>query len=593
MKRLCLFISFIISSHLSFSQPASSTWSVKFSNAIISRYTPTINAMTSKGWEYSNSIILHGMEKVYLQTNDPAYLSYIKAYIDSYLNADGSFKAGVTLVSLDRIHPGISVLFLYEKYKSISAADSLKYRVCATNLRNVLVGASASYSPYRTPNKKIFWHKQSGYDNIMMLDGMYMAHPFLAKYGRLFNDAAAIDTAVNQVLFAYNQLYVSGTNLIKHAWHEPGSSYPATVPTWPDAAGNSTSVWSRAMGWYTMALVDLLKYVPAAHPKRAQLLAALSNLAAGIKTYQDATSKLWFQIVDKNASSLSGNYIETSGSGMFIYTLKTAVDSGWISSATYLPVAQDAWNAIQTKITTYSDGKPQITGFAPAMSVQNTEGLYVQASLQPVACPTASGTQHPHGYAAILMAASVMEFPLITTLPVKLINFTATLQGANVLLNWQNNDFTEVVNYVIERSENGIDFIAIASAKPQFVNNKWLDISPTGSTLYYRIKAISVNNTLDYSKVIAITKQTSAGQLNISPNPVKNGVVNVFINGLKAGFYQLTVSNNAGEMLIRKSISFGNEKQEEVIRLPASAKGLFYVQLKGADIVLKRSILVH
>lgn len=591
MKRLCLLISFIASSYLSFSQSASATWSVKFSNAIISRYSPTINAMTSKGWEYSNTIILHGMEKVYQQTNDPAYLSYIKAFIDSYLNADGSFKAGVTLVSLDRIHPGISVLFLYERYKSISAADSLKYRVCATNLRNVLVGGSASYNPYRTPNKKIFWHKQSGYDNIMMLDGMYMAHPFLAKYGRLFNDNAAIDTAVNQVLFAYNQLYVSGTKLIKHAWHEPGSSYPATVPTWPDASGNSTSVWSRAMGWYTMAVVDLLKYVPASHPKRAQLLTALSNLAAGIKAYQDPTSKLWFQVVDKNASTLSGNYLETSGSGMFIYALKTAVDSGWISSATYLPVAQSAWTAIQTKITTYSDGKPQINDFAPAMSVQNTEALYVQASLQPVDCPTASGTQHPHGYAAILMAASAMEFPL-TVLPVKFTNVTATLQGSNVLLKWQNNDFSEVAYYFVERSENGIDFTDIARVTPKGINNQWLDIAPAASTLQYRIKAVLLNNNTNYSKIVSVIKQGDVKQLYVSPNPVNGGIVKVYMRGLTAGNYQLMILNSAGETLISKPI-IASENLEEDIHLPASSKGIFYVQLKGKNSIQKRSILVH
>lgn len=561
---------------------------------MISRYSPTIDAMTGKGWEYSNSIILHGMEKVYLQTNDPAYLSYIKAYVDSYLNADGSFKTGVSLVSLDRIHPGICVLFLYEKYKSISPADSLKYRVCATNLRNVLVGASASYNAYRTPANRMFWHKQaSNYTNVVMLDGMYMAHPFLAKYGRLFNDDAAIDTAVNQVLFTYNQLYVSGTKLIKHAWHEPGSTMPTTSPatTWPDAAGNSTSVWSRAMGWYTMALVDLLKYVPASHPKRAQLLAALSNLAAGIKTYQDPTSKLWFQIVDKNASSLSGNYIETSGSGMFIYTLKTSVDSGWISSATYLPVAQSAWTAIQTKISTYSDGKPQINGFAPAMSVQNTEALYVQASLQPVACPTASGTQHPHGYAAIMMAASVMEFPL-TTLPVKFTNVAATLEGRNVLLKWQNTDYNEVANYIVERSENGTDFKAITQFKPQSINNQWIDIDPAGTTVYYRIKSVSLDNSMVYSKIVSVTKQVSVGQLSISPNPAKNGMITISTQGLKNKNYQLIISNSAGEAIISKSFA-GSENVQENIQLPFSAKGIFYVQIKGENTVLRKSVMVH
>ena len=68
---------------------------------------------------------------------------------------------------------------------------------------------------------------------------------------------------------------------------------------------------------------------------------------------------------------------------MFVYALKTAVDSGWINSATLFTSGSKRVDGIQTKIGTYSDSKPQILDFAPAMSVQNTEALYVQASLQP------------------------------------------------------------------------------------------------------------------------------------------------------------------------------------------------------------------
>jgi len=589
MKRLLPVIIFLIVNLSAFSQ-FSNTWAVKFSNAILSRYTPTINAMTSKGWEYSNTIILHGIEKVYMQTNDPAYLAYIKAYVDSYLNADGSFKAGVTLVSLDRIHPGISVLFLYEKYKSTSAADSLKYRVCATNLRNVLVGAGASYAGFRTPVKKMFWHKQSGYDNIVMLDGMYMAHPFLAKYGRLFNDAAAIDTAVNQVLFTYNQLYQSGSKLIKHAWHEPGST---NGQVWEDAAGNSTSVWSRAMGWYTMAIVDLLKYVPAAHPRRAQLLTALSNLCAGIKTYQDPTSKLWYQVVDKTSATLSGNYIESSGSGMFIYTLKTAIDSGWISSATYAPVVQSAWTGIQTKITNYTDGKPMINDFAPAMSVQNTEALYVQASLQPVDCPVAAGTQHPHGYAAILMASSVMEFG--TILPVSFASFTAKEYTGKNTLTWQMGDESDVDHYEIQKSTSGSDFTTIGTtANTGLASYSFDDNAVEGKTVYYRINAVYKNGSAHYSVILSVKKNNRAQSFDVLPNPVKAGDMNFVVSNLKAGKYNVRIVSTTGHVVYSAAVKINQEISGQHIQLPTSiAKGIYYVQLKGEGIALNKNIVIE
>ncbi|MEO8403018.1 MAG: glycoside hydrolase family 88 protein [Chitinophagaceae bacterium] len=557
----------------------SNTWSVKFSDAITTRYTPTINAMTSKGWEYSNTIILHGMEKVYNNVSTAAYLNYIKAYVDTYVNGSGVITA--SLVSLDRIHPGISCLFLYEQ------TGLLKYKTAATTLRNVLVGPSATYS--KTSNG-IFWHKLAGYDNVVMLDGIYMAHPFLAKYGRLFNDAAAMDTAINQTLFVYSQLYDPIKHLIKHAWNSDHTD------TWADpVTGNSSEVWSRAMGWYMMALVDILKYVPPSHPKRASLIAALANLAIGVKTYQDATTKLWFQVVDRG-TGLTNNYIETSGSAMFVYSLKVASDSGWISSSTYMPVAQSAWTALKnTEIDTYTDGKPRINNFAPAMSVQTSAANYVQATLQPVDCPVVSGTQHPHGYAAILMAASVMEFPLIT-LPVHFISFTARPLDDKIRLTWENGDETDVDHYEVERSLNGNDFTVIGNtratglAKYTFDDNS----NPVNRTVYYRIKAISIDGSAHYSGILPVRQKGSGASLQVSPNPVLDGNINIVLNSIDPGKYKLKIVNSAGIIVSTMAVTINDDGNSVIsVLLPASAgKGLYYVQLEGNDVKMNKSILV-
>lgn len=423
-RKPALFCIFFFASLLSFSQTPNDTWSVKFSNALIFRYQPTVNALTAKGWEYSNTIMTHGMEKVYNQVPDSVkYRNYIKAYIDAYVNSSGAINA--TINSLDRAHPGISCLFLYEK------TGLAQYKTAATTLRNMFVGSTATYP--KTATGKIFWHKNNGtYNDMVLIDGIYMLHPFLAKYGRMFNDNAAIDTAVNQTLYVYYQLTDNVKHLIRHAWN------PTKTQTWADpVTGNSSEVWSRGMGWFTMALVDILKYLPVNHPRRAELISALANLAIGIQTYQDPVTGLWYQVVDKG-TSLAGNFLETSGSAMFVYALKVGVDSGWISSS-YLPVAQKAWNYLKNtanvKISLHTDGYAKINDFAPAMGVQTSAANYVQASLQPVDCP---GTAHPHGYGAILMTASVMEFPLAvdTQAPsVPVLSSTASTQ-TSVSLSW-------------------------------------------------------------------------------------------------------------------------------------------------------------
>ncbi|HTL08094.1 MAG TPA: glycoside hydrolase family 88 protein [Chitinophagaceae bacterium] len=565
-------------------QSAAATWSVRFSDAIISRWPGTINSMTGKGWEYSNTIITHGIEKVYNNVPTPAYLTYIRNYVDAYVNSSGTISA--SLVSLDRVHPGITCLFLYEKLKS-NSADSLRYRTAANTLRNLLVGAGASYS--KTSNG-ILWHKLSGYNNIVMLDGIYMAHPFLVKYGRLFNDNAAIDTAVNQALFVYGQLYDNSTHLIKHAW----TSTPAAYPAWANAStGNSSEVWSRAMGWYMMALVDILKYLPPTHPKRASLITALGNLAIGIKNYQDATTGLWYQVVDKGVGHTgytSANYIESSGSAMFIYALKTAADSGWISSATYLPVAQAGWTGLQNlEITNYSDSKPQINNFAPAMSYQNDYNGYV--SILPVDCPS---TLNPHGYAAVMMAASVMEFPLIT-LPVHFSRFTATsLAGAN-LLHWQNEDDAATSSYNVQRSATASDFQTLSTVPADGSGNySFTDQQPLASNYnYYRIQALSKDERVVNSTIVAVKNGSPAtASLKVIPNSGRN--ITVIVTGLRPGHYQCRVVNSNGSLLQQQQIHATNTSVTYSLHLqkPTTA-GVYIVQLAAPGFQLTCSFMLQ
>jgi unsaturated rhamnogalacturonyl hydrolase len=49
--------------------------------------------------------------------------------------------------------------------------------------------------------------------------------------------------------------------------------------------GLSPNFWGRAMGWYGMAMVDVLDYLPKDHPGRARLISY-------IKSYTDAVIKV-------------------------------------------------------------------------------------------------------------------------------------------------------------------------------------------------------------------------------------------------------------------------------------------------------------
>ncbi|MBN1307449.1 MAG: glycoside hydrolase family 88 protein [Chitinispirillaceae bacterium] len=366
---------------------SSSTWAVDFSDAIMQRHPGSINDMTGKGWEYSNGIVLQGIERTYAYTKTAAYIEYIKKYVDQYVDANGKVSFDTSVHSLDKMHPAILCLFLYKE------TNQQKYKLAADYVLSVLKRQPTNPSGG-------FSHKDNNLKQ-MLLDGIYMAEPFLAKYGYQIGEQSYCDSmAAFQILLLSSHAYVASKKLLLHGWDETKQA------SWADkTTGLSSEIWSRAMGWFSMALVEVLKYFPKDHPKYDSLLALLNNIAEGIKNTQDDVTGLWHQVVDKG--NLSDNWLESSGSGMMVYALKTAVDCGFIDKS-YLAVAQKGWTGMKTKITLDDKNLPVINGFVGSMNVLNDYAAYVGQEV--VSCPPSSGSkQHPHGYCAVLMAASAME----------------------------------------------------------------------------------------------------------------------------------------------------------------------------------------
>ena len=378
--KLIITLSVVLST---FSYSQDTNWTVSFADAIMQRY-PNINDLTHKGWEYSNSIVLSGIEKVYYETGDLKYLNYIKKYIDSYVSSNGNISFNPDANNLDNLHPGWLCITLYQE------TGLEKYEIAAGKIR-------AEFDNQPKNDSGGFWHKQT-YSNQMWADGIYMAEPFLMRYGAVFWDLdSASDIATRQAILLANHAYDSVNNLIYHGWDETKEA------AWADnVTGRSPEVWSRGMGWYSMALVDMLDFLPRTHKNYNRIVEILQGLATGIKKYQDADSGLWYQVVDKGDSV--GNWIETSGSAMFIYALKKAVRKGYIDTS-YNSVANKAWIALKLRVTFDESDLPVINDFAPAMGIKTSYAEYVAQTR--VSTPPSS---HPHGYCGFLLAGSEMEF---------------------------------------------------------------------------------------------------------------------------------------------------------------------------------------
>jgi rhamnogalacturonyl hydrolase YesR len=207
----------------------------------------------------------------------------------------------------------------------------------------------------------------------MWVDGVFMGQMFLARYGHATGESAAFDEVVTQMTDIVNHC-MKTNGLLLHAYDESKKASWANSTT-----GLSPEVWSEGLGWYAVLIADVFDYLPADHPGRPGLMTILGQLTAGLKANQDAKSGRWCQVVDK--CTLSDNWNESSGTGMFLYLTKKSVDKGYIDGTQYDAVVSSAYQGLVQKATVNSDGTIDINDCS-SIGVQGSYSAYVSKAKQ-------------------------------------------------------------------------------------------------------------------------------------------------------------------------------------------------------------------
>lgn len=304
-------------------------WSDKMALTLMKRHPESYMLDDSKKpkWDYVHALVLHSIEELFKKNPDPRYKAYVRAYADELVQEDGSIKTyEFDKYNIDLVVPGRLLFDIYAESKQDKYLKAMQ-----------LVRKQLAEQP-RTASGG-FWHKQI-YPNQMWLDGLYMGEPFYAQYTATFENGKSFDDIAKQ--FELIQLHATDpkTGLLYHGWDE------SKAMPWADKeTGNSPNFWSRALGWYVMALVDVLDYMPKDHPKRNELIKYLNNVSAALAKYQDK-SGLWYQVTDKGGEK--GNYLEASGSAMFAYAFAKGANKGYLPSK-YKKLANKAFDGL-TKI---------------------------------------------------------------------------------------------------------------------------------------------------------------------------------------------------------------------------------------------------
>ena len=276
-------------------------------------------------WDYEQGLVLEAFYRLWKMTGNQKYFDYIKRNINYFIESDGSIRTyKFKDYNIDNIAPGRQLLHLYAE------TNQDKYKTSADILRKQLAEQPRT-------SEGGFWHKKK-YPYQMWLDGLYMGAPFYTEYAVLFNEDDAFDDISNQFLLIRKNNFDANTGLYFHGWDE------SREQAWSDSIkGTSSHFWGRALGWFMMALVDVLDSFPENHPHRNDLIEMFKNLSASLLQYKDSNTKLWYQIVD--LGHREGNYIETSSSLMYIYSFAKGVNKGYLDNE-YINVATESYKSV-------------------------------------------------------------------------------------------------------------------------------------------------------------------------------------------------------------------------------------------------------
>ena len=369
-------------------QSQAQSWSEKMAQTVMTIWKDSLQMEKGKPvkWAYDQGVVLKGIEGLWLRTGDKKYFDYIQKSMDFFVKDDGSIRTyKLSNYNIDNVLCGRNLLMLYNvlgKEKYYKAAATLREQL-RTQPRNKEGG---------------FWHKEI-YPSQMWLDGLYMGEPFYAEWSKTFHDDTAFNDIAKQFILMEQHSRDEKTGLLYHGYDE------FRKQQWADkTTGRSPNVWGRAMGWYGMALVDVLENFPQSNPERDTLMRILNRFATAVVKYQDKKTGLWYDIVDK--AGKDKNYVEASASAMLVYTLAKGVRLGTLSSSKYLPAARKGYAGIITNFIKTENGQVNLHG---TVSVSGLGGTPYRNGSYDYYMSEKVGVNDPKGVGAFLLASNEME----------------------------------------------------------------------------------------------------------------------------------------------------------------------------------------
>ncbi|HRH48920.1 MAG TPA: T9SS type A sorting domain-containing protein [Panacibacter sp.] len=166
-------------------------------------------------------------------------------------------------------------------------------------------------------------------------------------------------------------------------------------------------------------------------------------------------------------------------------------------------------------------------------------------------------------------------------LPVSLLQFNAVAQqNKKVLVYWKTSQEINNKFYSVEKSKDGIHFIAagMVNANPtsQITNrHSFTDNTPFSGSSYYRLKQTDVNGKSTNSNIVAVKITNNEYSMSVQPNPSQNGIFTADFKETRKNI-SIIVTDNTGKKIYTNTLS---SAEQIIISLNNKPKGIYYLRI--------------
>jgi Predicted unsaturated glucuronyl hydrolase involved in regulation of bacterial surface properties, and related proteins len=325
----------------------------QLAGTIMKRY-PKADAYPYRSWSYPQGYMLIGMSKLWERSGEQKLFDYIREFCEVHTDKDGRVQ-GFTGCSMDDMMAGAVLVWMYEQ------TGEERYAAACRRIYE-------SFADYPRTREGGFLHDRTRYPGEMWVDGVFMGQMFYCRYGRAFGEVSCFDEAQHQLELIYRCCH-SHDGLLVHAYSEDN------LAPWAGRDGKSGYIWSEGLGWYALILSEILDIVPEEHPAWRTAEKQLKALLKGLLPLQDRESGLWYQVVDRPKER--DNWCDVSGSAMFTYAFRKALQKKTVQGAEYEEAAARGYEGVKSRAEVNGQGLVDIYGACEGLCVQNSYEAYV------------------------------------------------------------------------------------------------------------------------------------------------------------------------------------------------------------------------